>query len=55
MDNKTDRIAANYCVSFIDLLGQRDEYKDEGFLPNIENEKERERFFKKIKRTIKPI
>lgn len=55
MTNKTDIIAANYCISFIDLLGQRDEYKGEGFLPNIENEKERERFFKKIKRTIKPI
>ena len=55
MTNKTDIIAANYCISFIDLLGQRDEYKGEGFLPIFKNNEDRERFFEKIKRTIKPI
>jgi len=55
MDTKTDIIAANYCISFVDLLGQRDEYKGEGFLPIFKNNKDRERFFKKIKKTIKPI
>ena len=52
MTNKTDIIAANYCISFIDLLGQRDEYKGEGFLPIFKNNEDRERFFEKIKRDL---
>ena len=53
MDNKPDMIAANYCISFVDLLGQRAEYKSEGLLP--QSESDRDRFLKKIKRTINPI
>lgn len=55
MENKPDIIAANYCISFVDLLGQRAEYKNEGLLPRFENNGDRDRFFKKIERTIKPI
>lgn len=55
MKNKPEIIAANYCVSFIDLLGQRAEYKNEGLLPRFKNAKDRECFFQKIEKTIKPI
>jgi len=55
MENKSEIIAANYCVSFVDLLGQRAEYKNESLLPNFITEKEKEIFYEKIKKTIKPI
>ena len=55
MENKPDIIAANYCISFVDLLGQRAEYKNEGLLPRFKNSEDRDRFLKKIKSTIKPI
>jgi hypothetical protein len=43
---KPDIIAANYCISFVDLLGQRAEYKDDGLLPIFERDEDRNGFFK---------
>jgi len=48
-------VAYNYCIAFIDLLGQREEYKNEGLLPNFTSDEEREAFYQKIKKTIVPI
>jgi hypothetical protein len=42
----------NYCVSFIDLLGQRLEYKNEGRLPNFKSAEEKEQFIDKLRSTI---
>ena len=53
MNTHPEIIAANYCISFVDILGQRDEYKGEGFLPQSKNEIEF--FLNKIKKTINPI
>jgi len=53
MDTHPEIMAANYCISFVDLLGQRAEYKSEGLLPQSENE--RQPFLDKIRRTINPI
>jgi len=53
MDKHPEIIAYNYCISFVDLLGQRAEYKGEGLLPQSENE--RRPFLNKIKKTINPI
>ncbi len=53
MDTQPEIIAAHYCISFVDLLGQRAEYKGEGLIPQSQNE--RRIFFDKIKRTINPI
>ncbi len=52
---KKEWVAYNYCIGFIDLLGQREEYKDEGFLPQFASDEERKAFLQKIKRTIGPI
>lgn len=41
-DNKW--VAGNYCVSFIDLLGQRDALRGQGLLPPFESEEERKKF-----------
>lgn len=54
MKNK-EWVAYNYCIAFIDLLGQREEYKNEGLLPNFGSDQEREAFYEKIKKTIVPI
>ncbi len=54
MNNK-ERVAYNYCVGFIDLLGQREEYKNEGLLPQFASDIDREAFNQKIKRTIGTI
>lgn len=53
MEIKPAIIAAHYCISFVDLLGQRAEYKGEGLIP--QSESERTKFFDKIRKTIKPI
>lgn len=46
---------ANYCISFIDLLGQRSEYKNEGILPKFETPEDKAKFIERIKHTIAPI
>lgn len=48
-------VAYNYCIAFIDILGQREEYKNEGLIPNFASNQEREAFNQKIKNTIAPI
>lgn len=53
MNTNSEIRAFNYCISFVDLLGQRDEYKGEGLLPLSEDE--RQQFLNKIKKTINPI
>lgn len=52
---KDDIKIANYCICFIDLLGQRDEYKGEGLLPPFKTSEEKDQFVEKIKKTIIPI
>jgi hypothetical protein len=42
----------NYCVSFVDLLGQRLEYEKEGRLPDFKSAEEKEQFIKKLRDTI---
>ncbi|MCK9376036.1 MAG: hypothetical protein M0P73_07805 [Syntrophobacterales bacterium] len=52
---KKEWVACNYCIGFVDLLGQREEYKNEGLIPNFTSNQERELFNQKIKKTIVPI
>jgi hypothetical protein len=52
---KKEWIAYNYCIAFIDLLGQREEYKNEGLLPLFTSDKERNDFNLRIKNTIGAI
>lgn len=44
--------AFNYCVCFIDLLGQRNAAQGQGLLPNINSEAEDEAFRKSYRRTL---
>ena len=53
MEHKPEIIAAHYCISFVDLLGQRAEYKGEGLLP--QSEPDMLRFLEKVRSTINPI
>ena len=55
MNNKENLNIVNYCVSFIDLLGQRSEYKNEGLLPKYESTGEKEKFDIKVQNTIRRI
>jgi hypothetical protein len=48
-------VAYNYCIAFIDLLGQREHYRNEGLLPNFTSNQEKEIFIQKLKNTIGPI
>lgn len=52
MNNRENLNIGNYCVSFIDLLGQRLEYKNEGRLPNFKSAEEKEQFIEKLRNTI---
>lgn len=45
-------IAYNYCVSFIDLLGQRDAARGQGLLRSTESEEEHEAFQKLLRDNI---
>jgi len=55
MNNKESYNIAHYCVSFIDVLGQRLEYKDERFLPEFKSTEEKEQFEIKVRNTIGKI
>lgn len=55
MNNKESYNIAHYCVSFIDILGQRLEYKDEGLLPEFKSKEEKEKFELKVRNTIGKI
>lgn len=52
---KKEWVAYNYCIGFVDLLGQREEYKNEGLLPNFASEQEKQAFNQKIRNSINPI
>lgn len=54
-DQAPDLHAFNYCISFIDLLGQRDALKDQGLLPSFGSETERDQFFQTIRDSIGSI
>jgi hypothetical protein len=45
----------NYCVTFIDILGQRSAYANEGLLPRFASEEEKQAFWGKVKQTIGSI
>lgn len=45
-------VAGNYCVSFIDLLGQRDALRGQGLLPPLESEEERKKFHEILRNSI---
>jgi hypothetical protein len=47
MNDKESLNIGNYCVGFIDLLGQRLEYEKEGRLPDFKSVEEKEHFIKK--------
>ena len=55
MNNKETINIANYCVSFIDILGQRSEYKNEGLLRKYESTEDKEKFEIKVQNTIGKI
>lgn len=48
-------MAHNYCISFIDLLGQRDALRGQGLLPIFKSDDERERFNSTLKESIGAI
>lgn len=50
-----DLAVYNYCVSFIDLLGQRDALKGQALLPHFSSEDERRNFITTLKGTIGAI
>lgn len=43
---------ANYCICFIDILGQRNALQGEGWLPHFQSEEERSIFKKRLKESI---
>lgn len=45
----------NYCMAFVDLLGQRDALKGEGLLPVFADSKDEERFRERVKGSIGQI
>jgi len=47
--------AYNYCISFIDLLGQHDALKGQGLLPIFESEEDHKRFISTLKDSIGAI
>lgn len=48
-------VAHNYCVAFIDLLGQRDALRDQGLLTPIESEEQRQEFHDVLRSSIGAI
>jgi len=47
--------AFNYCVLFIDLLGQRAAFRDQGWLPPHETEEQKKAFRAKLDQTIRRV
>ncbi len=47
--------AANYCVSFIDLLGQRDALRGQGVLPAVASESERQKLMATLRASVGSI
>ena len=46
---------ANYCVSFIDLLGQRDALCGQGLLPSVESESEKQKWMATLRASVGSI
>lgn len=53
--NMLQYFAANYCMSFIDLLGQRDALRGQGLLPIIKSETDDSAFQDILRDTVGPI
>lgn len=47
--------AYNYCISFLDLLGQREALRGEGWLPDFHSDEDRKQFLRKLKNSIGSI
>lgn len=47
-----EKIALNYCASFIDLLGQRDALKGQNILPDVRNEDIKKEFMTVVKNSV---
>lgn len=47
--------AYNYCISFIDLLGQKEALRGEGWLPQFQFDEDRKQFIQKLKNSIAAI
>ena len=45
----------NYCVSFIDLLGQKEAFRDQGLVPQFKSDEEREDFLQTIRKSIAAV
>jgi hypothetical protein len=54
-EKPADRTAFNYCVSFLDLLGQRDVLRGQGLLPKFNSEDEKKEFYSVIRDSIGAI
>lgn len=54
-NSEPERVAYNYCVSFVDLLGQRDALKGQGLLIPPQTEDERKAFHSILKNSIGAI
>ena len=61
MSESADKLAAemsvyNYCVCFLDILGQQHALRNQGLLPQVKNEEERLKFVREVlATTIRPI
>lgn len=55
MSTDNEIAAYNYCVCFIDLLGQLEAMHRQGLLPQFQSDDEKNAFNEILKRTIKPI
>ena len=53
--NIPEYFAGNYCISFIDLLGQRDVLRGQGLLPTIRSDADDGAFRKILRDTVGPI
>lgn len=53
--SKSGLLASNYCVCFIDLLGQKDAVKGQGLIPRISTPEDAETFNKVVRESILTI
>jgi hypothetical protein len=52
MSSEEPLIVGHYCVSFIDLLGLKDEFEDQDLLPRFESAEEKAKFINKLRNTL---
>jgi len=53
--NDEQLVAYNYCISFLDLLGQREALRGEGWLPQFQDDEDRKQFLQRLKNSIGSI